>query len=169
MIDINNMNEMQKRIYDNIHNEAMSHVKFATPLKDRGLLWTKIQDDALEAARLLYKPVVKRGRNNLTPEQRLRRKQEKMARKNGFSYDEWLKICKSHYSIDPLTFTVTSIAHGPDHAKTWSYSTELAAEEQVYKLMTWRYYDHYERDGCETTEFKYVPDSAREDENGRAS
>jgi len=152
-------NEIKQRIYNNIEAEAKSHVENGTPVVDRGEEWADVTLQAVITAQRLYKPVVKRGRNKLSPEQRLRRRQEKMAKKNGLNYDEWMKICRSRYSIDPVTFTVTSLASGPSHLKTWAHSTELTAEEHVHELVSWSYYDHHERDGCETTEFRYVPPS----------
>jgi hypothetical protein len=86
-----------------------------------------------------------------------------MASKNGFSYDEWLKICKSHYSVDPVTFTVTSLASGPQHLKTWTHGSEISAQEHVFKLMNYMHYNHYERAGVsDTIEFRYIPEATED-------
>lgn len=151
------MSDIRDRIIQNIHSEAKSHIENGTQMSKRDPQWDHIVTEAINIAQSLYAPVIKRGRNKLTPEQRLKRRQQKMAKKNGISYDEWMKICKSHYSIDDVNFIVTSLAHGPNHLKTWKYSSEYECQEQVYKLMSWMHYNHHEREGCETIEFRYNP------------
>jgi hypothetical protein len=150
------MSDIRQRILDNIEAEAKAYIEKGIPMKDRGPMWAQVAADALTDARTKYKPTGK-IRKGLTPEQRLKRLQEKRAKRNGMNWDEWMKICKSRYSIDPVTFTVTSIANGPSNGRTWLCQSEYEADQRIYELTGYTEYDHHIREGHETVDFRYNP------------
>lgn len=151
------MSDIKQRIYENIHADAINHIKHGTPMPDRGVNWAEETTNAVAAAALIYKPIVKGARKGPTREERLRKLQEKRARNSGMSWDEWTKICRSRYLIDEVTFVVTSIANGPDHGRTWPCGDQYEADSRVYKLMYYTEYDHHIREGSDTVEFRYNP------------
>ncbi len=79
-------------------------------------------------------------------------REKKMASALDMSYDEWLKIAKSLYTISGNT--VTSIARGPENAREWIEESAYDARERVFKLIYWKYYDHFVRGG----NFTFVPE-----------
>jgi len=158
------MSAIKDRIMDNITTEARNQVVNGVPMQERGEAWAEFSAYALKEAivKQMLNPeepdsAKKKG---LTVEERMKRleaKQRKLAARQGMSYEEWLKVANSLYSIDG-NYTVTSIARGPDHMQTWETSSEIAAKERIYKLLAYKRYDHFERDA----NFAYVPEGNQE-------
>ena len=88
------------------------------------------------------KPIAKRS-HKPTVEQ----KQRELAAKMGMDYDEWLTQARRYYTIDPTTFTVTSIAMAQDKPRTWLCDSLETAEFKVIELIEYKYYDHTYK-GC---------------------
>ena len=153
------MNDIHERVKENIRSEAIAFIQHGIPMPKRAPMWDQFTQETLEAVKLTHFPTVKKGpgRSGLTREQKFERWKKRVAAKQGTSYEEWLKIASALYSIDEETFTVTSVARGPDHKRTWPAQDEFEAQQKVYELMGWKHYDHFEREGSDATDFAYVP------------
>lgn len=151
------------QILENIKDDAAAYIRTGKPMPERGLQWATAVADAIayEKKQHELELVEKEAEKEKKGFARLDRLHAKLATANGLSYEEWLDKVKRHYIVDPETATVTSIASGPDHLKTWEYSSQLQAHRQVYKLMYWMTYNHFLRTGeyAITKKLRYDPDS----------
>ncbi len=81
------------------------------------------------------------------PTKTVRQRQQALAEKMGMDYDTWLAQANKYYSIDPATFTVTSIARTQDKPQTWLCSNLEDAQLKVIELIEYKHYDHFHK-GC---------------------
>lgn len=139
---------MSAQILQNIRDDAAAYIRAGKAMPERGAQWNEAVRLAIEEERKLHEQEALAELEGL---------ERKLAEKCLMSYDEWLAKAKKLYSIDPTTSVVTSIAHGPDHAKTWEEENQVAARRRVYKLMVYKKYDHFQR-GCD---FFYDPDGEK--------
>jgi len=150
------MNDITNRVKENIWFEAVEFARHGTPMYPRGEQWAAYTAECVakaeaEEAANPYQGPAKKG---LTREQRLQRKQRRLAAKVGISYEKWLAIAKSLYKVDG-NYSVISIARGPENEREFMCSSQIEAEEKIYKLMVYKEYDHFERD----YNFAYVPEN----------
>jgi len=68
--------------------------------------------------------------------------QKQLATKMGISYAEWLKQANTYYSISN-DYTVTSNAKSPTSISTWDNPDLISAQEKIYQLINYKYYDHF--------------------------
>jgi len=101
----------------------------------------------------------------LTPEQLLAKRQasldakkQRRADKTGMSVADWERQARKYYTIDPVTFTVTSVAKSPDtdKAETWECVDLIDAEEKVLQLLDYKWTDHFERTDRPLATFKWI-------------
>lgn len=81
-------------------------------------------------------------------------REKTLAKAMDMDYETWLKHAQSLYKIDGTI--VTSIARGPDNEKQWDHDSHYEAREHVFKLISWKFYDHFERGA----DFTYLPKKA---------
>jgi len=57
----------------------------------------------------------------------------------------WNKVCASLYKIDPVSFSLTSIANGTENEKVWEFDSEWEATKHMHKLVRYKFRDHFGR------------------------
>lgn len=86
----------------------------------------------------------------------LETREKELAKAMDMDYDTWLNHAKSLYRVDGCL--VTSIARGPDHERQWDHDSHFEAREHVFKLISWKFYDHFQRG----SNFTYLPTSSKD-------
>ncbi len=163
------MSAIRDQIMENIYIEARNQAVNGTPMPKRTGEWAEFAAQALAGAILAQqmnpeRPDSEKKKKGITLEARkakLEANMRQLAVRQGISYEQWLKIAHSLYSIDG-NYTVTSIARGPDFARTWANSSEIEAKEKIYELVKIKNRDHFERPE-RSGNFAYVPELPKEE------
>lgn len=149
---MNAIDSIKQGVMDNIEHEAILFVKHGVPMNVRGPQWAEYTAQCLADAKTKYKYVGPLRKGKLTREQRLERRQRKLALNKNISFEKWLKIAKCLYRKDG--YNVISIARGPEHERVFECGSDIEADEKICQLMEYKDYDHFER-GCD---FAYIPE-----------
>lgn len=150
------MNELKNRITANIRSEVRNFLRKEIPLPERDERWKDITAKLLVEERELLEK--EREAKCMADYENMNTSLKKAYQSSGNDtpYEEWLEKVKKLYKTEGVT--VTSLASGPDHMKTWKLNSAWQAKKKVLQLIYWMYYNHFLRDGAQTKELRYDPD-----------
>lgn len=137
------MQSMREQILENIEMEAYNHVKDGTPMPVRDAMWASDVNAAVSKA---YETVEAELMAKVI------RRERKLAENFGMDYETWSKLARALYKIAP-DCTVTSIARGPEHERSWPCKSKSAARDKIVQLITIKKYDHF----VKGHDFAYLP------------
>jgi hypothetical protein len=127
-----------KRLLDEIHSGKVVTQETIDACKAKADAYA---EDEI-AGRIIHDP-------ELTIEQKLAKveaRERKLAHKSGMSYEEWMTQAKKFYAIDPVQWTVTSVARSPNTApQYWGCTDEYDARCRVLQLLRYKFHDHFNK------------------------
>ena len=137
--------DLLERVQVNIRAEARRFLLTGEPMSKRGSQWDEFTKSAMEEEKLKITDEEKASAKRKM-ETRLANLKKQIKEYHGLNFDEWLKWAKSLYTITD-DFKVVSTAKNWKEEQSWECGCEVAALEKIAKLLQYKEYDHWVRNG----------------------
>jgi hypothetical protein len=140
------MSKIRQRILENIRIEVRRYLRDGVQMPSRDPMWDSDIQAILREEKILFE-------QEQLPQIELMYIRFHQKHVSGISFEEWLHKARSLYYIDD-SYTVYSVARGPENIEMWPCRSLKEAHVKILKLLYYKQYDHFVRG----FNFAYDPD-----------